>query len=77
MQHIGTGQATTIDEIAIQWPGASDQQIFKKVPVDALITIKQNNQTFTTTRLKKFDFNKVTPNIIDCFPQTKTPLASN
>lgn len=77
MQHIGTGQATTIDEIAIQWPGIGTQQVFKQVPVDGLITIKQNSQTFTTTRLKKFDFNTVTPNIIDCFPKTKTTLADN
>jgi hypothetical protein len=77
MQHIGTGRATTVDEIVIQWPGANAQQVFKQVPVDAMITIKQNNQTFTTTRLKKFDLNTVTPNIIDCFPQTKTTFADN
>ncbi|HEX6431456.1 MAG TPA: FG-GAP-like repeat-containing protein [Niastella sp.] len=75
MQHIGTGQATTIDEIVIQWPGTATQQVFKQVPVDAMITIKQNNQTFTTTRLNKFDFYNITPNIIDCFPQPKKSLA--
>lgn len=75
MQHIGTGEATTIDEIVIQWPGAGTQQVFKQVPVDGMITIKQNSQTFTTTRLKKFNLNNATPNIIECLPPVKEKVA--
>jgi hypothetical protein len=77
MQHIGTGKATLVDEVEIQWPGIGTTQVFKQVPVDAMISIKQNSQTFTTTRLKKFDFNTITPNIIDCFPQTKAAVAGH
>ena len=74
MQHIGTGAATTIDEVAIQWPGNLSTQLFKNVPADVLISIKQGAQTFTTKRLQQFNFNTITPNIIDCFPVSKSIL---
>ncbi|MBO9204148.1 CRTAC1 family protein [Niastella sp. MAH-29] len=74
MQHIGTGAATTIDEIAIQWPGKATTQIFKQMPVDILVTIQQGVQTYTTKRLQSFNFNSITPNIIDCFPATKAAI---
>lgn len=70
-QHIGVGQATAVDEIEIQWPGNSSTQVIKHLPVDVIINIKQNEPAFTTTRLKKFNFQSITPNTIDCFPETK------
>jgi len=70
-QHIGIGQATGVEEIEIQWPGNSSTQVIKQVPVDAIINIKQNEPAFTITRLKKFNFQSITPNTIDCFPETK------
>jgi hypothetical protein len=70
-QHIGIGQATGVDEIAIQWPGNSSTQVIKNVPVEAIINIKQNEPAYTITRLKKFNFQSITPNTIDCFPETK------
>ncbi|OQP66256.1 hypothetical protein A3860_12185 [Niastella vici] len=74
LQHIGTGQATLLDEVMIQWPGNKTPQVFKQVPVDAIITIKQGETTYTTTRLKKFDFNQVTPSTIECFPAVKVAV---
>jgi hypothetical protein len=68
MQHIGTGAAVTIDEVAIQWPGKMTTQVFTHVPADVLISIKQGAQTFSTTRLQPFNLNTLTPDIIDCFP---------
>ncbi|HUP13224.1 MAG TPA: hypothetical protein VM187_13450, partial [Niastella sp.] len=55
----------------IQWPGSTAIEVFKQAPADAIITIKQNDPVFTTTRLKKFNFQSITPNTIDCFPETK------
>ncbi|SEO29979.1 Repeat domain-containing protein [Niastella yeongjuensis] len=71
MQHIGTGAAPIIDEVAIQWPGNLSTQVFKNIPADELISIKQGVHTFITRRLQPFNFNTITPNIIDCFPVTK------
>ncbi|THU39648.1 CRTAC1 family protein [Niastella caeni] len=75
MQHIGTGAATVVDEVVIQWPGTKTTQVFKQLPADVVYTIKEGNPTFTTTRLNKFNFNSVTPNIIDCFPAAKAAVA--
>lgn len=74
LQHIGTGQATLLDEVAIQWPGNKTPQVFKQVPVDAVINIEQGATAYTTSRLKKFDFNQVTPNVVDCFPAVKAAV---
>jgi len=74
MQHIGTGAAATIDEVAIQWPGNLTTQVFTHVPADVLIAIKQGVHTFTTKHLQPFNFNSITPNIIDCFPATKASV---
>lgn len=71
-QHIGIGQATTVDEIVVQWPGAQSLQIFREVAADVIVSIKQGVQTYTGTRLKTFNFNSVTPKIIDCFPNSAT-----
>lgn len=70
-QHIGIGQATSVDEIIIQWPGKPSTQLFKNIPADAIINIKQNDPVFTVTHLKKFNFQSITPNTLDCFPALK------
>lgn len=70
-QHIGIGQATRVEEIAIQWPGNSSMQVIKNVPIEAIINIKEGEPMFAITRLKKFNFQSITPNTIDCFPETK------
>ncbi|AEV99809.1 hypothetical protein A4D02_26015 [Niastella koreensis] len=74
MQHIGTGAATTIDEVSILWPGDLTTQVFTNVPADVLISIKEGVHTFTTKRLQPFNFNNITPNIIDCFPATRSAV---
>jgi tetratricopeptide (TPR) repeat protein len=71
MQHIGTGAATIIDEVVIKWPGSATTQTFEHLPADSLISIKQGVQTFTTRHLQTFNFDEVTPSIIDCFPASK------
>ncbi len=74
-QHIGIGQATTVDEIAIQWPGNNAKLVFTNIPVDGIINIKQGDPTFTVNRLNRFDFNTVTPKTLDCFPAQKSAEA--
>jgi tetratricopeptide (TPR) repeat protein len=74
LQHIGIGQATILDEVVVRWPGHSATQVFKQVPVDVIISIKQGASNYATSRLKKFDFNQVTPSIIDCFPASKAAV---
>lgn len=77
LQHIGTGTANQIDEVVIQWPGKTTTQVFKNLPVDSVITIKQGMQTFTTTRLQPFNFNTISPQFVDCFPAQKAAVLVN
>ncbi|WP_205509992.1 CRTAC1 family protein [Longitalea arenae] len=74
MQHIGIGRARLVDEIVVQWPGSRTSQVFTQVPADMVVSIKQDIQAYTVTRLKTFNFNSQTPGIIHCFPSVKPAL---
>jgi len=78
MQHMGIGQATSIEQIEIKWPGNNTVQIIKNLPVDKSVKIKQGDNHYSVTQLKKLDFNKMRTNIIDCYPMPKSvvPLRS-
>jgi hypothetical protein len=58
-QHIGTGQATIIDKIEIQWPATNQTQVFKNVPVGVNIKIREGDSNFTTYKLGQFNFEKI------------------
>lgn len=57
-QHIGVGQATSIEMIEITWPVTGKTQVFKNIPVDRNIKIQEGNNTFTPFKLTPFDFTK-------------------
>jgi hypothetical protein len=57
-QHIGVGLATAIERIEITWPVTGKTQTFKNVPVDKNIKIKEDDSTFITFKLARFDFTK-------------------
>jgi len=71
MQHLGIGQATAIDQIEIKWPGSNAVQTIKNLPADKNIKIKQGDNHFAVSQLKRFDFKKMRTNIIDCYPLPK------
>ncbi len=58
LQHIGIGQATSIDKIEITWPVTGRVQIFKNPPVDTNIKIKEGDSKFNTYQLKRLDFTE-------------------
>jgi len=68
-QHIGIGQATTIDSIEIKWPVTGKTQVFENPPIDINIKIKEGNNSFTTYRLARFDFNSIRSGLISCSPK--------
>ncbi|HEY5368399.1 MAG TPA: CRTAC1 family protein [Hanamia sp.] len=57
-QHIGVGQAASIDKIEITWPVTGKTQIFNNVTVDKNIKIKEGDSTFATFKLARLDFTK-------------------
>lgn len=55
-QHIGIGTATSVQEVAITWPVTGKIQTFKNLQVNTHFKITENNSTFTSYKLKQFDF---------------------
>ncbi len=55
-QHIGIGQANTIEKIEITWPVTGKTQLFENPPVDTNITITEGDNKLKTYQLRRFDF---------------------
>lgn len=55
-QHIGIGQAKTIEKIEITWPVTGKIQVFENPPVDTNITITEGDSKLKTYQLRRFDF---------------------
>ena len=67
-QHIGIGQAATIDSIEIVWPVTGKIQVFKNPPVDMNIKIKEGDNKFTSYKLRQIDFTSIHSGLISCSP---------
>ncbi len=67
-QHIGLGKATTIEALEITWPTTGKVQIFKNLPVDKNIKIKEANDQYATYQLARFDFIANHSSLIECAP---------
>ncbi|MEO7043747.1 MAG: FG-GAP-like repeat-containing protein [Ferruginibacter sp.] len=55
-QHIGLGQASSIEKIEITWPVTGKVQVFENPPVDTNIKIIEGDKDFTTYKLNRLDF---------------------
>ncbi|PWT75646.1 MAG: hypothetical protein C5B59_08415 [Bacteroidetes bacterium] len=55
-QHIGLGQAVSIEKIEITWPVTGQVQVFENPPIDTNIKIKEGDGTLATYRLAHLDF---------------------
>src|SRR6185369_13265717 len=55
-QHIGLGQATSIEKIEITWPVTGKVQVFQNPPIDTNIKIKEDDNKFITYQLARLDF---------------------
>ena len=54
MQHIGIGKATRIDSLEIEWPTSRTRQVFKNVPIDTVLEIREFDQQFKVLHPKQF-----------------------
>lgn len=70
-QHIGVGSATKIESIEITWPVTGKVQVFKNIPVNKNIRIKENTDLFTEYTLAPIDFTAVRSGLISCSPAKK------
>ncbi len=60
MQHIGLGTAT-VSSLEIEWPASGTKQIFRNVPVDAFLEIKELAETFTVRKPPSFTLKRTSP----------------
>jgi hypothetical protein len=56
-QHIGIGQATSIETIEVTWPVTGKVQVFKNPPIDINLKIKEDDYKFVTYKLRRLDFS--------------------
>jgi hypothetical protein len=54
MQHIGIGQATRNEALEIEWPTSKTRQVFKDVPIDSVLEIREFEHAFQVLHPKRF-----------------------
>jgi hypothetical protein len=67
-QHIGIGQATSIERIEVRWPVTGKVQVFDLPPIDTNIKITEGEGTFSTYILAPLDFISKKHGLIECSP---------
>ncbi|MFT3681889.1 MAG: CRTAC1 family protein [Ferruginibacter sp.] len=70
-QHIGVGQAATVESLEIKWPADGTVQTFKNIKPGDYILIKEGSNTFTRRSLNKVDFTVIKQGVINCPPPVK------
>jgi hypothetical protein len=53
-QHIGIGDASAIESLTITWPVSRTKQVFRNVPIDSLVEIREFSDEVTMRPLKRF-----------------------
>jgi hypothetical protein len=56
-QHIGLGTAR-VASLEVVWPASGTTQVFKDVPIDAFLEIREDARTLTVRTPKRFEFNR-------------------
>jgi len=68
-QHVGIGQADVIDKLEIKWPITNKTQVFRNIPVDINIKIKEGDDRYTAYKLNHCDFQTIKAGLIPCPPK--------
>lgn len=68
MQHIGIGQAKSIESIEIKWPVSNTVQVFKALPANINIRVKEGDNSYATEQLAPCDFTTNKDGITICVP---------
>jgi hypothetical protein len=68
-KHIGIGSATTIKSIEIKWPVGNYVQVFKDIPPDTHLKIKEGLQVIVPSRPRTVHFPHSGHDVIRCAPQ--------
>ena len=49
-QHVGLGRATGVESLEIFWPASRTRQVFREVPVNSFIEVRELASAFTLRR---------------------------
>ncbi|MES1159153.1 MAG: FG-GAP-like repeat-containing protein [Bacteroidota bacterium] len=67
-QHIGLGEAASIEKIEIYWPVTGKTQVLTNLPADINITVKEGDSSFGTYKLSPLDFVSGGHGLLRCPP---------
>ena len=67
-QHIGIGQARTIQSIEIKWPASNTIQVFRDIQPGQTLKIKEGDSSFSAMKPLKADFTIHKSGLISCKP---------
>ena len=68
-QHVGIGQANIIDRLEIKWPATNKTQVFRNIPVDINIKIREGDDKYIAYKLNQCDFQSIKAGLIPCPPK--------
>jgi hypothetical protein len=54
IQHVGLGRATRVESLEVFWPASGTRQIFRDVPLDASIEVREDAAAFTMRPRRRF-----------------------
>ena len=54
-QEIGLGDANQISSVSVTWPGAGEAIVYKRIPLDAHVRIKQGNPKYEKLERRRID----------------------
>jgi hypothetical protein len=68
-QHVGIGEATGIEEVAISWPVTGKTQVFRNLTIDANVKIIEGDSVLSTYRLSRCNLQSGMRGLISCSPK--------
>jgi hypothetical protein len=68
-QHIGLGEASSIEKIEVKWPVTGNTQLFKNLPVDSNMKLREDDNKLVTYKLAQLNFVSENHQLIPCTPK--------
>jgi hypothetical protein len=55
VQHIGVGKASVIETLEVEWPASRSRQVFRQVPVNRFLEIRELEESYARRELPSVD----------------------
>lgn len=67
-QHIGIGQAATVEQLEITWPASRSVQVFNNVEAGANVLVREGSPALTRRTLRTADLAQAADKLLGCSP---------